>query len=447
MTKKLILINPRNFRFTGLNVSRTNRIPPLSLGIIAALTPDDWDVEIIDENFSPFKYKDADLIGLTADTATATRAYEIASEYRVNGVHTVMGGIHASMLKDEALRYVATVVSGEAESVWTDVISDFESGEIKPFYEGERVELEGFPFPRHDLFRRHFFGIVQTSRGCPSDCEFCSVTRFNGGSYRQRPVEEVLDEIETIPQRILFFADDNLIPKGYEARAINLFEGMIRRKIKKQWWCQASLDFSQNEEVLELAARSGCKMVFMGIEAEDEEALLEMGKKPNIRAGTQTYSEVFENIHKHGITILGAFMFGFDSDTREKLRSRTDYILNCTVDSVQATVLTPLPGTRLFEKLERENRLLYTEFPGDWDRYNVTEVVYEPFQMTEEELWAEMSNCWRTVLNRPEIAKRALRSILLTGKIASGIWGFGVNSKYRKLAFSLCRWERAFEGP
>jgi len=210
--RKLLLINPVSPRRAGLTVNASSRFPPLSLGIIAALTPDSWEVALIDENFATFEYQEADLVGLTAFTAAAPRAYEIASVYREQGVCTVMGGIHASMLPEEALHHVDAVVIGEAESVWPQVITDFTAGRMQQMYRGKWLDLAGKVQPRRELFNPEYaFGTIQTSRGCPMDCEFCSVTVFNGRRYRQRPVEEVLDELETIPQKRVFFVDDNII--------------------------------------------------------------------------------------------------------------------------------------------------------------------------------------------------------------------------------------------
>jgi radical SAM superfamily enzyme YgiQ (UPF0313 family) len=180
--------------------------------LVAALTPKDWTVEIVDENFAPFEYRKADLVGLTAFTATVNRAYEISGLYRKHGVATVMGGIHASMMPDEAMKYADAVVACEAESVWPQVIADFEAGKLQEVYNGELLGLKEMPQPRRDLFHSgYMFGSIQTSRGCPMDCEFCSVTAFNGNRYRKRPMEDVLDELQNIPQKRVFFIDDNII--------------------------------------------------------------------------------------------------------------------------------------------------------------------------------------------------------------------------------------------
>ena len=205
MKKKLLLVNPVNPSRVGLTVNRSSRFQPLGLGIIAALSPSDWKVEIVDENFAPFEFRNADLVGLTAFTANITRAYEISSRYRKRGVPTILGGIHSSMCQEEASKYADAVVVGEAESVWPQVISDFESGRLQEVYKGDFVDLQSIPQPRRDLFHpSYLFGSVQTSRGCPMNCDFCSVTIFNGSRYRKRPVEKVLDELQTVPQKMFF---------------------------------------------------------------------------------------------------------------------------------------------------------------------------------------------------------------------------------------------------
>jgi radical SAM superfamily enzyme YgiQ (UPF0313 family) len=437
-TKKLLLINPFNSSRMGVAINPNNRFQPLGLGIIAALTPDDWEVALIDENFESFKYQEADLVGLTAFTVNACRAYEIADVYRKSSIPTIMGGIHASMLPEEALRYVNTVVIGEAENVWPKVIADFTTGHMQRIYQGEWQELAGMVWPRRDLFHpKYMFGSIQTSRGCPLDCEFCSVSAFNGRRYRQRPVEEVLDEMETILQKFLFFVDDNLIGYGKEAekRAIELFKGMIRRKIKKQWFCQASMNFADNEEVLEYATKAGCRIVLIGVEAEDTDALGELGKKLNLKIGVDAYEEAFRRINRHGIAVLGSFMGGMDVDTPEKLRRRTNYAWRSKgINAIEASYLTPFPGTRLFNKLRDEGRLLYNKFPEDWNRYDLTEVVYKPALMTPQELSAIGSEVAQRVCSRRSVWRRFFRNWRATRSFTTAMWAHQVNIAYRDAA-------------
>jgi len=437
MKRKLLLINPVNPRRVGLTVNPSSRFPPLGLGIVAALTPDAWSIKIIDENFEKFKYEDADLVGITAFTASVNRAYELAVFYRARGIPVVLGGIHASMLPDEALEYIDTVVVGEADGVWPKLIADFEAGKMQRIYRGRFVELRDTPIPRHDLFHpSYLFGSIQTARGCPMDCEFCSVTALNGHRYRQRPVDEVLDELEVLPKKMVFFVDDNIIGYGKEAaeRALLLFKGIIERGIKKDWFCQASMNFGDNEEVLAYAAKSGCRMVFLGVEAENAEALGETNKKLNLKIGVDHYKEVFRRINQHGIAVLGAFIYGMDSDTPSALRRRTNYILSSGVDVMQTTYLTPLPGTRLFTMLRDEGRLLYTAFPNDWVRYDMTQVIHHPLLLKPHELRAAMAESNRRLYSRFTLYRKFIKTWYATRDFTTAMWAYSSNHNYRNVA-------------
>jgi len=226
--KKLLLINPVQDARLSLATVTPIRVPPIGLGYVAALTPSDWEAQVVDENVEALQDQEADLVGLTAYTQNAPRTYEVSEWFRRKGIKTVMGGVHASMLPDEAIRYVDSVVMGEAESVWAQVLRDFESNQLGRFYRGERIRLERLVKHRSDLFnlaKYRLKGHLETSRGCPNDCEFCSVTTFHGRAYRQRPVEDVLDELETINSKSILFLDDNILGHGEGARqrALRLF--------------------------------------------------------------------------------------------------------------------------------------------------------------------------------------------------------------------------------
>jgi radical SAM superfamily enzyme YgiQ (UPF0313 family) len=434
--KKLLLINPFNSYQKGVIFDTNTISPPLGLGIISALTPDNWDIEILDENFNEFKYKDADLIGLTALTSAVNRAYDIAGIYKQKGIPTVIGGIHASMLPDEALKYVDTVVIGEAESVWPQLIKDFENKKLKRVYQGELLSLENLPIPRRDLFHPGYNkSNIQTSRGCPMNCDFCSVHTFNGNKYRHRPIKNVLDELEKIKHDNVFVVDDNIIgySKKSTERAIKLFKGIIDRGIKKDWVCQASLNFADNEEVLKYAAESGCKLVLIGIESEKIIQLQETNKKLNLKIGVDNYQKIFQKIHKYGISVLGAFIYGYDTDSKQDLFNRTDYILNSNIDAVQSTILTPLPGTRLFDKLVKEDRLLYSNFPKDWERYFFMEVVHKPKLMTAEELQEAIVENWKILYEKKLMQRKLLKSIKLTKNIKAAVWAYFANLERHNL--------------
>jgi len=445
MKRKLILVNPVNPVRIGLTVNKSSRFPPLGLGIVAALTPPSWDVTLLDETWEPFRYQEADLVGITAFTATAPRAYEIARQYRSKGVPVVMGGIHASMCAEEASLFADCVVKGEAETVWPTIIADFEAGQLKTSYCGDRVDLAGNPLPRHDLFNHgYMFASVQTSRGCPMDCSFCSVTTFNGRRYRRRPVREVLDELSLISQKMVFFVDDNIIGYGEEARdsALELFRGMVERKLDKWWFCQASLNFADDETVLAWAARAGCKMVFLGLESEDEDDLAEINKQLNLKRQVSAYSRAFKRIHRAGIAVLGAFIFGMDGDTPDKLKSRAQYMIRSEVDVMQVTHLTPLPGTRLFDKLRQEGRIIYGDFPRDWSRYDMTQVVHRPAKMSPTELSADILRCNRDLYCWPVILKKACRTLITTHNPLAVMFALQSNVNYRNVGRGQLRQQK-----
>jgi radical SAM superfamily enzyme YgiQ (UPF0313 family) len=436
--RKLLLINPANQRRKGLRMRNLSTYPPLNLAIIAGLTPDTWEVRILDENFDEFQYEHADLVGFTSFTSTCSRAYELAAIYRKENIKTVMGGIHASMLPDEALQYMDAVVIGEAESIWHKVIEDIENDTLQRKYIGELVELGGKPMPRHDLLNKEYsFSAIQTTRGCPMKCDFCSVTTFNGSQYRLRPIPEVLDELEKLPTNLVFFFDDNIIGYGKknQERAISLFKGIVERGIKIDWIGQASLNFADNDEVLKWAARSGCRMVLIGIESEKTEQLKEAGKKMNLQMGVDAYAKVFSKIHRYGISILGAFIFGMDTDSRQSLYERAEFILKSSVDAWQTTILTPLPGTGLFNRLKSENRIKDTDYPEDWSKYDFIEPVIVPLRMTNTELSEIMHQVRIKIYNRRTVRKQFRRSLWNLRNFKFAMWGYISNYNYYCLSF------------
>jgi radical SAM superfamily enzyme YgiQ (UPF0313 family) len=273
------------------------------------------------------------------------------------------------------------------------------------------------------------------------DCEFCSVTEFNGRRYRRRPTAEVLDELERIAQKMLFFVDDNIIGYGKagQQQALSLFRGMVERGIDKWWFCQASLNFADDPEVLEWASRAGCKQVFIGLEAEDVNALSEVNKKLNLDRGVESYDAAFRRIHRAGISVQGAFVFGMDGDTPEKLRRRARYMMRSRIDVMQTTILTPLPGTRLFDRLRKEGRLLHTDFPADWERYDMTEVLHRPGGMSPQELSQTMEACNRRMYAWPVLFGKALRTLWETRNPVATMFAWNSNINYRNVGEGLRR--------
>ncbi len=408
------------------------------MAIIAALTPNDFHVELIDENVESLQYKDADLVAITGFTSSAYRAYEIASHYRRNGIPVVMGGIHASMMPDEASQYVDTVVIGEAEAIWGDVVVDFLRGNLKERYHGVRADLRNMVRPKREIFSNPYPWVcVQTSRGCPMNCDFCSVTAFNGREYRVRPIEDVLNELEDISARDIAFIDDNLIgySKNSVERAKDLCRGMIERNLKKRWVCQSAINFGTDDELLSLAQQSGCRGVLIGFESDDPEELLSMNKRLNLRF---QYKKVLKSLKKHRMLVQGAFIYGTEQESRQSMWRKTRFICRNPIDAIQASVMTPLPGTRLFEKAREEGRLVHSNFPKDWERYHLFDITYQPKELEEEEFMKQMEKCMNRVYSKWTMSKKLLETIVYTRRPLDGISAYVFNSTVAQL------WERSF---
>ncbi len=345
----------------------------------------------MDEHFEPFQHEEADLVALTGFTGSINRAYEIAAMYRARGVKVVIGGIHASMLPDEVAMHADAVVVGEVEPIWGEVLRDFERGSLKPVYRAPHVDLaRACVRPRRDILDpRYFWSSIQTSRGCPFDCSFCSVTRYLGKEYRQRDPEDVLEELAEIKGRYIAFVDDNLI--GYSEasreRAKALFRGMVERRMNKRWWMQTSINAAEDDEALALASRAGCMFAFVGFETSKEEYLREMRKGVNLKVGVAHYRDVIRRFHRRGIAVMGGFIVGNDCETSEYYREFARFLVYGGVDMAQITKLTPLPGTRLFDQMRDEKRLIYTDFPADWSKYRLSWLVHRPRGTSEDSVY------------------------------------------------------------
>jgi len=376
------LISPRSpvqfvsRREKAINFSR------LSLATVAALFPRDTKIKIINDSIEEIDYNEkVDLVGITSITSTAPRAYEIADKFREKGIPVLMGGIHPSALPKEAIKHSNAVVIGEAEGQIKRVVKDFKNGKLQKFYSSEtRPSLKNLPLPRSDLYQKNKYykelHMIQTTRGCPFNCDFCCVTDFFGQTYRTRPIPDIIREVKTASRRsIIFFVDDNIA--GNPKYAKELFKALIPLHIK--WFGQASLVIAKNRELLRLAARSGCTSLFMGIESVSPSSLKEVGKSMN---NVEDYKESIKIIHDHGIGIVGAFIFGFDSDKKSVFEETVSFIEKSQIELASLAILTPLPGTRLYDKMEKEGRII----ERDWSKYTIGEVVFQPKLLTVEEL-------------------------------------------------------------
>ncbi|MHC4934214.1 MAG: B12-binding domain-containing radical SAM protein [Planctomycetota bacterium] len=419
---RLYLINPCNPLVAMVDVkeSRWNRYrvwKPLSLMTIAGLTPPAWDITILGENTGVPDYEALprpDLVGITAFTSQAPRAYEIAAYFRGRGVPVVLGGIHATMCLEEAQERVDAVVTGEAEPVWEQVLEDARHGALKRQYDGGLADMASLPQARHDLLNGGYaLGAIQTTRGCPLNCNFCSVSAFNGTHYRQRPVADVVREFQSIAEKRVLVVDDNLIGTRADhiARAKDLFRAMIQADLRKEWFAQATVNFADDEELLALAARAGCRGVFIGFETLSPEGLRELGKKFNLLRGRDFPASV-RRIQRYGIKVVGSFILGLDIDEPGIGTRIADVAGQYGVDSLNVLFLTPLPGTRLWDKMEAEGRIALDAFPEDWRYYTLAFPVARYPHLSLDECIDEMVRCNRQFYS--------VRNIL--GRIWGSLW-------------------------
>lgn len=418
---RLLLVNPSNPLVSMVRVkeSRWNRYrvwKPLGLMVLAGLTPPDWDVQIVDENLHVPEHASIprpDLVGITAFTSQANRAYKVAAHYRSIGVPVVMGGIHATMCAEEAQQHVDSIVTGEAEGIWKQVLEDARLGRLKRRYDGGLADMHSVPIARHELMNDGYaFGAIQTTRGCPLNCDFCSVTAFNGAHYRQRPIPDVIREFQVIREKYVLVVDDNLIGTRHEhiARAKDLFRAMIAAGLRKEWIAQATVNFADDEELLSLAAKAGCRGIFVGFESLTPEGLRELGKKFNLLKGRDFAASV-RRIQRHGIQVTGSFILGLDVDTPGIGKRIASVAEQYGVDSLNVLFLTPLPGTRLWTKARGEGRLALDSFPSDWKYYTLTYPVSRYKHLSLDDAIGEMISCNRTFYSVPRVLRRVSRKL------------------------------------
>jgi radical SAM superfamily enzyme YgiQ (UPF0313 family) len=420
--RRLYLINPRNALVTIVSDegSRWNRYrvwKPLGLMVLAALTPADWDVVILDENLRMPDYANLprpDLVGITAFTSQANRAYQIAAQFKALGVPVVMGGIHATVCAKEAMARADAIVRGEAEGVWGRVLQDLENGLLARRYEGGQADIDKVPVARHDMVAAGYaFGSIQTTRGCPLNCSFCSVTAVNGAHYRQRPIADVVNEFKLIPEKRVLIVDDNLIGTRAEhiARAERLFRALVEANLDKEWICQVTINFSDHDELMELAAKAGCRGVFIGFESSAPEGLSEIGKRFNLRNNRDIRASV-RRIQRHGIMVVGSFIVGLDVDQPGVGMRVAKMAIRYGLDHLNALFLTPLPGTRLWAQMAKEGRLDRDEFPEDWKYYTLTLPVAQYRNFSLDEISEEMLACNQHFFSRTQILGRLWRNML-----------------------------------
>ncbi len=381
-------------------------VPNLAFPILAALSPPDAEISFTDDLLTPIDLekdlKEVDLVGITVLTKTALRAYEIADGYRKKGIPVVLGGIHPTALPEEAKGHADSVVLGEAEEVWPFLIEDLRMGNLRPFYRQEgHTELSKIPMPRRDLLPRRGYlpiDVVQVTRGCPFRCDFCSVQKFFGETYRFRPIPDVVEEVRRLRHRWMMFNDDNII--GNHSYSKELLKALI--PLKKKWFGQASLSGLKKVENVELLAESGCRSLFIGFESLSKKNLMTSQKFQN---DPSEYREIIETLHRYGIAICGSFVFGFDEDDASVFEETVSFSIQTKLFSAVFMILTPYPETAFYQRVKEEGRLVQDRW---WllKRPEESAPFFIPKRMSGEVLREGWKRAWKEFYSLPSIWKR-----------------------------------------
>jgi len=414
--KKVLFVYPRLEMSHGfMDVFVFRRMFPLGIHALASLTPPDWDVRIIDENIEPLNFDakpDPNLVAISSLTPSAPRAYEISQEFRKRGVKTIIGGPHVSFMTEEALRFADSVAFREADEIWPQILADAASGKLRRIYAPEPPRLAStgkdefiseipYKFPGFRV------PIVQTGRGCPGGCDYCQAWLMNGKTVRHRPVEAVVKAIENFfrnrqsMRKFMIFIDDNIVADKAYAKA--LFTEMRRLKVK--WLCLTDIRIA-SDDILDLAVKSGLIGAYIGFEAVDDNALSEIS--PVKARWRKQYEEAIGRLHDSGVMVEGSFIFGADAHTPDVFKRTVDWAIENAVDIAQFSVLTPFPGTNLFQRLLLQNRITALKKNGevDWRRFTGSEVVFRPLKLTPEELKGGLEYAHRAFYSFASIVSR-----------------------------------------
>ncbi|HZW03351.1 MAG TPA: radical SAM protein [Anaerolineaceae bacterium] len=401
---KLLLITASAPEIRAIRQSRFLNFQQITMPYLAALTPPHWQVEHVDEEVRPVdRSAVADLVGITFHTPSAHHAYDLAAGFRARGIPVVLGGPHVTLLPEEAARHADVIFIGEAEGLWQQFLAEFEAGRHQPCYRPKTIPtLDGVPPARQDLFHRKDYtgGVLFATRGCPNSCDFCTLAVMYRRKLRKRPVAEVAAEYSAFHGKVIIFWDDNIAGDLEYAKA--LFRSIA--PCRKWWSSQASIHAGQDEEFLELAARSGCKQLFLGLESVSQASLNAVHKRFN---RVEEYARIIERIHAHGIAVQAGIVFGFDCDTPAVFSETIDFLEQTGVQNATFNILTPFPGTPLFRRLQAEGRIVST----DWRQYNSrANVVFQPKHMSRAELLQGFQAANRRFYSPGSVLKRLARS-------------------------------------
>jgi radical SAM superfamily enzyme YgiQ (UPF0313 family) len=412
---RILLVFPTHLNRRGRPVKyKAAYMPPLALGILNGLIPAYHQVSVVNDFVEPIDFSVAyDLVAITMLTSQAPRAYQIADRFRANGARIVLGGIHASTLPEEAARHADAVVIGEVEHIWEQILTDCENGRLQPRYQQEDwTDLQQMVLPRWDnfnlgIYRRYSSKEpmprmpIFTTRGCIFNCKYCSVSKFFGRTYRFKPVSHVLNEIESTGAYRYFFIDDNIVCEPDYAQ--ELFTALKGRRIR--WNSQCSVHILRNPHLIDLAASAGCRNLLIGVESISKESLKAMKKSFN---KPEQYAELFNRMVAAGIRPYVSLIYGLDSDSPEQLIRTIEFFKKANVWNLIMWLLTPLPGTELFEEFEAENRIL----DRDWSKYDATQAVFQPRHFTLQELDLNYWKAYQSFYTFPSIAGRLIKTVL-----------------------------------
>jgi radical SAM superfamily enzyme YgiQ (UPF0313 family) len=418
---KIILIFPRyehgsaTYKDKESWTSNVYSYPELTLPYIAALTPREHTVEIIDESHEDIDYNQkVDLVGISCFTTLAPRVYQIADEFRRRGIKVVLGGWHPTALPEEAKQHADTVVIGEAELIWPELLHDLSKNKLKSFYKSEKeFDMSIMPPARRDLLKHMtFLGSVISSKGCIYRCEFCAITNSPYHKVRHRPIKNVVEEIRNIPNKVFYFHDPSLTNDPKYTR--ELFKELIQQKIHKTWIANGNVNelLKIDDEFLNLSQKAGCTEWFVGFESINQAALRGCNKTIN---KVEDFPRIIKRIHKHGMLVQGGFIFGFDEDTPDIFNATLEKLNAWGIDIAPVSILTPYPGTPLYDRLEREQRITSKE----WSRYNQAEVVFKPKNMSENELFEGTRKVAKEFYSMPNVLSRAAK-VMMTCKHPTG---------------------------
>jgi len=401
--------------------------PIITLPHIAAITPKEHEVKIVNENYTSLNFdEDADLVGITCYTMTAPRVYEIADEFRRRGKTVVLGGYHPTAMPKEAKQHADSVLLGEAEASWPKLLKDFENGKLKPFYERDiDFNMADIPPIRRDLILRNpITGAVQSTRGCSNRCEFCAIGSFYGHGVKKRPIKNVVEEIKQMPNKIFIFHDPHIT--SHPRYAKELFKEMIQQKVHKTWLANGTTNVlgKIDDEFLNLARKAGCLQWFIGFESMSQAALDRVKKTHNI---VENFKKLIKRLHNFGMSVQGGIIFGFDEDTPDIFDLTLEKMYEFDIDVVEINILTPYPGTPLYDRLEKEGRII----TKDWSRYNQVDVVFKPKNMTEKELFEGTRKVAKEFYKFTNLVGRTAKIFAVTKKL-HGFFPAGGNITYRR---------------